>query len=125
MEKRRGRGFLVNQRGFLKLYLLTMIEEKKHRYAHEMYKELDDELKLFGYRPTRSEVYKTLHEMTREEYFYRQTRIKGDPAVDFQEIITYELSEKGKEAAKLFKKQMKTELDHCIRLLRKAVDDNY
>jgi len=120
----RGRGYLVKQRAFIKLYLLTMIERKKD-YAFNYLDEMKTELHKFGYQPTHSEIYKALHELTLDGVLYRTKKIKGDPRKDFQEIVLYRFTEEGYEKAKLYKKQMKAELDRCVGLLQKAIRDNY
>ena len=120
----RGRGYLVKQRAFVKLYLLTMIEQKRD-YAFQYLDEMRAAFQMFGYQPTHSEVYKALHELTLDGVLYRTKQIKGDPRKDFQEIVLYRYTEEGYEKAKLYKKQMKVELDRCVGLLQKALRDNY
>lgn len=120
----RGRGYLVKQRAFIKLYLLTMIERRKD-YAFNYLDELRTEFQQFGYQPTHSEIYKALHELTLDNVLYRTKQIKGDPQKDFQEIVLYRFTEEGYEKAKLYKKQMKSELDRCSGMLQKALRDNY
>lgn len=120
----RGRGYLVKQRAFIKLYLLTMIEQKRD-YAFNYLDEMRAEFSKFGYQPTHSEIYKALHELTLDGVVYRSKQIKGDPRKDFQEIVLYRFTEEGYEKAKLYKKQMKAELDRCVELLQKAIKDNY
>ncbi|MFE4809710.1 hypothetical protein ACFQ9Y_00865 [Peribacillus simplex] len=66
-----------------------------------------------------------MHDLTREGVLRREERLLGERGVDFQEIIIYQLTDKGKEALELYRKQMKVELDRCIGLLKKAVSDNY
>ncbi|MEX3713360.1 helix-turn-helix transcriptional regulator [Cytobacillus horneckiae] len=118
------RGFLVRQRAFLKLYLMKMIHENK-KYGTEFMGDLDKEFKPYGYSPTHSEIYKTLHELTRENIVRREKKLRGEPGVDFQEIIIYHLTDKGKEEYDLYRKQMKVELDRCVGLLQKAISDHY
>ncbi|MFE4029336.1 helix-turn-helix transcriptional regulator [Priestia sp. YIM B13551] len=124
MSKYENRGFLLKQRAFLKLYMYQIIMEQK-RYGQEYLHKLRKEFEPFGYSPTHSEMYKVLHELTREKLVTREKRIKGEPGVDFQEVIFYELTDKGKEEYDLFKKQMKVELERNKALLEKALRDHY
>lgn len=124
MSEQQSRGFLLKQRAFLKLYLLEIIAKQKG-YGSQMLDDLRKEMKEFGYNPTHSEIYKTLHELYKEGIVTREKKIKGEPGVDFQEIVIYQLTDYGVEEAKLFKKQMKVELDRCVGLLNKALHDHY
>ncbi|WP_050615143.1 helix-turn-helix transcriptional regulator [Bacillus testis] len=124
MNEQQSRGFLLKQRAFLKLYLLGYIEKQKG-YGSQMLEDLRKEFKQYGYSPNHSEIYKSLHELYKEGMVRREKKIKGEPGVDFQEIVIYHLTDKGKEESRLFKKQMKVELDRCIGLLSKAIEDHY
>ena len=124
MSEYKNRGFLIKQRGVLKLYIMSYIINGKS-YGLQMLEDLRDEFKDHGYYPTHSEIYKTLHELTREGSVKRERRIKGNPQTDFQEIILYHLTEQGKEDYILYKKQIKKELDRCIGLLQKTIEDHY
>ena len=124
MSEQQSRGFLVKQRAFLKLYLLDLIERQKG-YGSQMLDDLRKEFKPYGYSPTHSEIYKSLHELYKDGIVRREKKIKGEPGVDFQEIVIYHLTDFGKEELKLYKKQMKVELDRCSALLNKAIRDHY
>ncbi|WP_042347612.1 helix-turn-helix transcriptional regulator [Bacillus massiliigorillae] len=124
MSEQQSRGFLLKQRAFLKLYLLDLIERQKG-YGFQMLDDLRKEFKPYGYSPTHSELYKSLHELYKEGIVTREKKIKGEPGVDFQEIVIYHLTDKGKKEAILYKKQLKVELDRCVALLNKAVKDHY
>ncbi len=117
--------FMIAQRAFIKTYLITMVEQ--HRgYGYQMLEEMRQEFKSFGYNPPQSEIYRALHELVQEGVFYRTKQLKGnDPRVDFQEIVLYHFTDDGPEKAKLYKKQVKTDLDRCLGMLNKAVKDNY
>ncbi|MCM3782827.1 helix-turn-helix transcriptional regulator [Neobacillus mesonae] len=117
--------FMISQRAFIKLYLITMVEQ--HRgYGYEMLEAMKEEFKGFGYVPPQSEVYRALHELVQEGVFYRTKRLKGsDPRIDFQEIVLYHFTDDGEEKARLYKKQVKTDLDRCLGMLKKAESDNY
>lgn len=76
--------------------------------------------------PPQSEIYRALHELVQQGILYRTKQLKGnDPKVDFQEIVLYHFTSDGEEKAKLYKKQVKTDLDRCLGILNKAVVDNY
>lgn len=124
MNEQQSRGFLLKQRAFLKLYLFNKIEQHKG-YGSQMLEDLRKEFKQYGYSPTHSEMYKTLHELYNEGLVRREKKIKGQQGVDFQEIVIYHLTDKGKEESILYKKQMKVELDRCVSLLNKAIHDHY
>jgi DNA-binding PadR family transcriptional regulator len=123
-EDVRGRGYLLKQRAFLKLYLLTLIEQKRE-YGMQYMDHMHQEFSAYGYKPTHSEIYKSLHELAQEGILYRNKKIKGDPKTDFQEVVYYQFTEDGHHKAKLYKKQLKVELDRCVGLLQKAIKDNY
>lgn len=118
------RGFLMKQKAFLKLYLYRCIDQNKDYGLHYL-KELETEFQMLGYRPTHSQMYKALHEMTLEGHVNREKKIKGEKGVDFQEIILYTLTASGKKEYELYKKQMKVELERNRDLLNKALRDNY
>ncbi|AJS59057.1 helix-turn-helix transcriptional regulator [Paenibacillus sp. IHBB 10380] len=117
--------FMIAQRAFIKVYLITMVEQQRG-YGYQMLEELRAEFSSFGYAPPQSEIYRALHELVQEGVFYRTKQLKGnDPRVDFQEIVLYHFTDSGKEKADLYKKQIKTDLDRCLGILNKAASDNY
>lgn len=124
MDEYQNRGFLLRQRAFLKLCLLGLIEERKE-YGSQYLDQIRSKFKSYGYQPTHTELYKALHELTRDKVLIRTKKIKGDPKTDFQEVIYYQFTDDGYEKAQLYRKQMKTELDRCMGLLQKAVHDFY
>jgi DNA-binding PadR family transcriptional regulator len=120
----KGRNYLIKQRAFLKLYLLSLIEEKKE-YALQYFQTLTDMFQACGYQPSRSEIYKSLHELSQDGILKRIKKIKGDPKADFQEVVLYQFTEIGYEKAKQYKSLVRADLDRCIGLLQKAVRDNF
>lgn len=118
-------GFMIAQRAYIKLYLITMVEQ--HRgYGYEMLEVMKQEFKAFGYVPPQSEIYRALHELVQQGVLYRTKKLKGgDPKVDFQEIVLYHFTDDGFSKAELYKKQIKADLDRCLGMLHKAVNDNY
>jgi len=117
-------GFLVKQRAFLKLYVLSWIEQDRS-YGYDMLTDLRKEFAPFGYSPTHSELYTILKELTLNDYVLRKKKRRGTNPEDFQEIILYQLTEKGKDYLETYKKMMKVELERCDGLLRKALGDHY
>lgn len=117
--------FMIAQRAFIKVYLLSLVERNRG-YGYQMLEDMKSEFKEFGYTPPQSEIYRALHELVQEGILYRTKRLKGnDPKVDFQEIVLYHFTEGGMEKARLYKKQVKADLDRCLGMLHKAVQDNY
>jgi predicted transcriptional regulator len=117
----RGEGkFLIKQRAFLKLYMISFIEE--HRvYGLQAMDELKSKFNQFGYEPQHSEVYRSLHELIDDGIVVR--RKKAIEGMKYKEVVVYELVDL--EKAKLYKKQVKTDLDRSMSLLRKALEDVY
>jgi DNA-binding PadR family transcriptional regulator len=113
--------FLIKQRAVIKLYLFKMMERKA--YGLDMRRRMMDALEDYAFTPSHTEVYDTLHEMIRDGLVHKTRRVKG--GAEFQEIVEYELTEKGKSEADLYAKQAKVDLDRSIGLLRKVVADNY
>ncbi|ASA21325.1 helix-turn-helix transcriptional regulator [Paenibacillus donghaensis] len=117
--------FMIAQRAFIKVNLITMVEQNRG-YGYEMLEEMRRDFKPYGYSPPQSEIYRALHELVQQGILYRTKQLKGnDPKVDFQEIVLYHFTPDGEEKAKLYKKQVKTDLDRCLGILNKAVADNY
>lgn len=120
MSKKNVSTFMLRQRAFLKLYMITLVEREKW-YGLEILDYLRKEFEQFGYRPYHSEIYKSLHELMDDGILARYKRVKE--GADLQEVVYYKFQDY--EKAKLYKKQLKAELERCIGLLQKAVRDNY
>jgi Replication terminator protein. len=117
----RGRGFLLKQRAFLKLYLITMIENDKG-YGNQFYKELERKFESkFGFSPTNGELYKALYDLMEDGIVDRYRQRMADK--DLKEIFIYRI--KDKDLANAYRSLMKVELDRCIGLLKQAIEDNY
>ncbi len=117
--------FMIAQRAFIKVYLITMVEQQRG-YGYQMLEELRKQFSNYGYSPPQSEIYRALHELVQEGVLYRTKQLKGnDPRVDFQEIVLYHFTDEGEAKAELYKKQIKTDLDRCLGILNKAANDNY
>jgi DNA-binding PadR family transcriptional regulator len=121
-DKRTPSGFLLKQRAFLKLYLITLTEQER-LYGLKILDLLRQEFKPFGYRPNHSEVYKALHDLI-EDGILKQVKTKKE-GMKYQEVVYYRFTEEGYKKAQLYKKQLKAELDRCEALIRKAIKDNF
>lgn len=117
---RKKSGFLINQRAFLKLYLISNIENGRW-YGMQLTDKLKDEFKHLGYIPKHPEVYRALKELMDEGILKRGTLKKEDS--HFQEITLYYIRDL--EKALEYKKKMKLELERCEQLLKKALLDIY
>ncbi|UPV80986.1 replication termination protein [Bacillus rugosus] len=119
-EKRSSTGFLVKQRAFLKLYMITMTEQER-LYGLKLLEVLRSEFKEIGFKPNHTEVYRSLHELL-DDGILKQIKVKKEGA-KLQEVVLYQF--KDYETAKLYKKQLKVELDRCKKLIEKALSDNF
>ncbi|CCF12669.1 replication terminator family protein [Brevibacillus laterosporus GI-9] len=125
MSERESTGFLMKQRAFLKLYLITMVEMKKG-YALQMLDILQHDFKNLGYRPNHAEIYRSLDELVEDGILYRVKKLQPNMNSKHKEVVYYHfVSDGGFEAAMRYKANVKTDLDRCIKILRKAVADNY
>jgi DNA-binding PadR family transcriptional regulator len=119
-RKRESTGFLIKQRAFLKLYIITNIENGRW-YGLQLLDEMKREFKPYGFEPQHSEIYRALHDLL-EDGILTRGKIKKDGS-KYQEVAVYSI--KDKEKAKTYKKMVKADLDRCSQLLRKALEDNY
>ena len=120
VKSRNRDNFLIKQRAFIKLYLLSWIEQGRP-YGQEMLDDFYKTFKHFNYKPNHSEVYKGLHELLDDGIITRSRIIKEGSRR--QELKVYEIA--NKDEARRYKKQVKEDLDRSIGLLNKAVRDNY
>ena len=118
--KRENSGFLIKQRAFLKLYLVTRIE-KGPWYGLQLLDELKSAFKPYGFAPQHSEVYRALHDLTEAGILKR--RKVTEEGSKYKEVAVYSIADE--DGAKAYKKLVKADLDRCEQLLRKAIKDNY
>lgn len=118
--KRESTGFLIKQRAFLKLYLLTSIE-KSGWYGMQLLDELKQEFKPYGYKPQHSEIYRALHELMEAGILTRKKVI--EEGAKYKEVAVYSIADK--DQANAYKKLVKADLDRCSQLLKKALQDNF
>jgi len=104
-EKRTSSGFLLKQRAFLKLYMITMTEQER-LYGLRLLDVLRDEFRPFGFKPNHSEVYKALHDLI-EDGVLKQVKRKKE-GMKLQEVVYYTFTNEGEEKAKLYKKRKRT-----------------
>lgn len=117
----RGEGrFLIKQRAFLKLFMIHLVEQNKF-YGLQASDDIKSAFKQFGYEPQHSEIYRSLHELEEEGILSRRKKVVE--GAKYKEIVIYEM--KDKEKSKLYKKQVKTDIDRSMSLLRKALEDVY
>ncbi|GAB7388038.1 replication termination protein [Bacillaceae bacterium] len=124
-EKKQGRyqrRFLIKQTALLKLYLITMIENDRC-YGRQFYEELTEKFKAYGFKPYPSQIYELLIDMYHDGWVKRE-EVKKDPD-GLQKVVFYRFTDYGYEQARLFKKQVKADLDRSIGLLQKALKDNF
>jgi DNA-binding PadR family transcriptional regulator len=119
-RKRESTGFLIKQRAFLKLYIITNIENGRW-YGLQLLDEMKKEFRPYGFEPQHSEIYRALHDLL-EDGILTRGKIKKNGS-KYQEVAVYSI--KDKEKAKTYKKMVKADLDRCSHLLRKALEDNY
>ncbi|MED3660858.1 helix-turn-helix transcriptional regulator [Ureibacillus sp. FSL K6-8385] len=112
--------FVIKQRAFLKLYMIHEAE-KGRLYGLQILENLQDYFKDLGYRPTKSEVYKSLHELLKDGYLTREPIIKE--GTEMQTLYIYRIGDK--EKVKAYKDTIKADLDRSIALLKRALKDNY
>src|SRR4051794_898435 len=122
MNKRKleSTGFVIKQRAFLKLYIITNIENGRW-YGLQLLDEMKKEFKPFGFEPQHSEIYRALHDLL-EDGVLTRGKIKKDGS-KYQEVAVYSI--KDKEKAKTYKKMVKVDIERSSHLLRKAIEDNY
>lgn len=112
--------FLLRQRAFLKLYMITLTEQEK-MYGLDYLDELEKKFARFGYRPNHSEIYKSLHELIDDGILERYSKTKQGKK--YQKVIYYQI--KNPDEARRYKKMLKSELERSSGLLQKALKDNY
>lgn len=116
--------FLTKQRAILKVYLINLIDKKK-MYGMQYLQLIREAFKEYGYIPKHSEIYKALHELTRDGIVYRTKKLRSEDKDGFQEIIIYQFTEEGHKKAQLYKKQVKADLERSRDILSKVIKDNY
>ena len=112
--------FVIRQRAFLKLYMLHKAEEG-NLYGLQILDDLLEHFRDLGYRPTKSEIYKSLHDLLNDGLIVRHPVHKQ--GTEMQTLFIYRLGDK--EKVKAYKDTIKVELDRSISLLNRALKDNY
>lgn len=119
-EKRESTGFMIKQRAYLKLFILTKIGTERV-YAHQIFEDLKADFKEFGFKPYHSEVYRSLQELLEDGYVKRQRKkLKTD---SYQEVFLYYINDPDKVRA--YKKLVKQDIERCKGLLEYAIKSNF
>lgn len=119
-EKRGNTGFLIRQRAYIKLFILTKIGTKRV-YGKEILDQLTEEFRPFNYKPYHSEVYRGLQELLEGGYIKRQrVKLKNE---SYQEIYLYYIHDVDK--VNMYKKMVQEDLNRCMKMLKYALDYNF
>lgn len=113
-------GYLIRQRAFLKLYLITELDKGK-AYGQQLEQIFLQKFSAFGFQPNLTEIYRSLHDLTEEGIL-----LKRDEVIEgakYKKVAVYYM--KDKEKARAYKKQVKDHLEQSMHILRKALSDNY
>jgi DNA-binding PadR family transcriptional regulator len=121
-KTRESTGFLLKQRAFLKLYLITLMEQKR-AYGLQILETLHETFRIYGYKPTHSAMYEALYDLVEDGILHRQEIV---PEHDrYKKLVFYEFTADGESRAELYKKQLKAELDRCQGIIQQAIRDNF
>ena len=120
VQKRESTGYMIKQRAFLKIFLITKIE-KGRNYGSQLLEELQAEFNIYGYEPNHAEIYRALHELMEDGILKRSKQVME--GTKYKEIAVYSINDV--EKLKAYKKLAKVDLDRCVGLLNKAVRDCY
>lgn len=119
-RQRESTGFMIRQRAFLKLYLITEIEKGKS-YGFQLQDILLAKFAPFAFEPTLPEIYRALHDLAEDDILHKgEEKVEG---AKYKKIGVYTI--KDKEKARAYKKLVKMDLERCDGLLRQAVYDNF
>lgn len=83
----------ITQREYLK-YTLILLAKEQRLYGLEMYDFLVNDLAAYGYKPSRSEVYKSLHQLMDSGIITRAW--KNKTGAKLQQVAIYVLLDKVK-----------------------------
>ena len=120
VQKRESTGYLIRQRAFLKVILISKIE-KGRNYGSQLLDELQTEFDVYGYEPNHAEIYRALHELMEDGILKRTKQIIE--GAKYKEIAVYCIADVDKMNA--YKKLAKADLDRCVGMLNKVVRDCY
>ncbi|MCY8737585.1 helix-turn-helix transcriptional regulator [Bacillus haynesii] len=119
--KRNPSTFLIRQKSFLKLSILTYIEKKRY-YAYELIEKFKEDYSEFGYKPVSTEIYKALNELVEQGILRRQKR-KQSETDQYKEVVVYSFQDW--EAAQSYKKQLKEVLINSEKMIKRALKINF
>ncbi|MGG1263746.1 helix-turn-helix transcriptional regulator [Brevibacillus laterosporus] len=116
----RERNFLIKQRAYLKVYLITKIK-KGRSYGLQLAKELGDEFIRDGFVPTSAEVYRSLDELVEQGIVSRHTQLQE--GTEKKPIIVYKINDL--HIADSYLQLVQQDLQRSQRLIEKALKDNF
>ena len=112
--------FLIKQRPFLKVFLLSELE-KGQMYGLQLRDVIWDLFKIYGFRPDHTEIYRSLHELTEEGYLKKfEEKVNG---AKYKTVEVYKIADIDK--VKAYKKLVKADLDRSESLIKKAKNEIY
>ena len=108
--------FLTKQRAFLKLYLIQLLR-KGRGYGSQLQDDLEAKFAEFNYRPTQTEVYRSLQDLLEEGILKRWKEKKGK----YAEVAVYEIIDYEKASA--YQRLVRKDIDRSNQLLLRALKD--
>lgn len=118
--ERKPSGYVLKQRAFLKCYMITLTEQER-MYGNTIVGLLREEFSVLGYKPTPSEIYKSLHELIKQEILEPMEKIREDS--ERRKVIYYRI--KDQERAESYKKRVYEDMVRSYRILKKGLEDNF
>ena len=110
--------FLTKQRAFLKLYLVQLIKQGKG-YGLQLQGEVEKNFKAYGFIPTKTEIYRSLHDLL-EEGIVSRRKLKKEGAKR-AEIAVYSILDV--EKANTYMRSVRSDMDRSVKLLQHALKD--
>ena len=111
-------GYLMKQRAFIQLYVLTFIEEGRP-YGIQMLEQLRERFRDEGYKPNHAEIYRALHELVDSGVIKASKKKLMEDS--YQEITIYHIRDAQK--AKQVKGELIEEVERSMDILRKTIID--
>ncbi|PGQ88367.1 helix-turn-helix transcriptional regulator [Priestia megaterium] len=119
-RQRESTGFLLKQRAFLKVFLITEIEQGRS-YGLQLRDILLSHFQAYGFKPHHSEIYHSLHELTEAGILRKREEL--EEGAKYKKLSIYTIEDKEKAAA--YKKLVKADLDRSQGLINKALSHNF
>ena len=112
--------FLIKQRPFIKVFLLSELE-KGQMYGLQLRDIIWDEFKIYGFRPDHTEIYRSLHELTEEGYLKKF--VEKVDGTKYKTVEVYKIADIDK--VKAYKKLVKVDLDRSEDLIKSLKKKSY